>query len=71
MATRLDEEYGLEELEGAGRRLLALDRARFLKVLALCWTYLAIYEQPPGAPLDVLEVCSLIGRIGVESRELS
>lgn len=67
----LDEEYGLAELDVAARRLLALDRTRFLKVLALCWAYLSIYEHPPGSPADVLEVCSIIGRICQESGMLS
>lgn len=73
MATRLDLDaaYGIEELDAAARRLLALDRQRFLKVLALCWAYLSIYEQPPGAPLEVLELCSLIGQFGMGSSGLS
>lgn len=57
-------EYGVESLVEAANRLLALDPERFLKVLALCWVYVALYEHPPGAPGDVLELCALFGRIG-------
>lgn len=57
-------EYGVATLAEAAERLLALDPDRFLKVLALCWVYLAIYEHPPGSPAEVLELCALFGRVG-------
>lgn len=37
---------GLDALLAAGRRLLELDPDRFAKLLALCRTYVAIYERP-------------------------
>ena len=37
---------GLDALLAAGRRLLELDPDRFQKLLALCRTYVAIYERP-------------------------
>lgn len=56
----MDVEYGVEALQEAANRLYELDHARFLKVLALCWAYLALFEHPPGSPADVLEWCSAI-----------
>jgi hypothetical protein len=40
---------GLDALLAAGRRLLELDPDRFKKLLALCRTYVAIYERPGEA----------------------
>lgn len=40
---------GLDALLAAGRRLLELDPERFKKLLALCRTYVAIYERPDEA----------------------
>ena len=37
---------GLDALLAAGRRLRDLDPERFERVLALCRTYVAIYERP-------------------------
>ncbi len=37
---------GLDALLAAGRRLLELDPKRFQRLLALCRTYVAIYERP-------------------------
>lgn len=37
---------GLEAWESAGEKLRALDPVRFLKVLSLARTYVAIYERP-------------------------
>lgn len=39
-------EDGLAALTEAGRRLLALDRERFQRVLALCRAYVSVYEDP-------------------------
>lgn len=62
MAIRVDVEYGPDALAEAGRKLFALDQARFLKVLSLCLVYVSIYETPPANPLEVLELCSLLTR---------
>lgn len=62
MSQEVVPESGLDVFVSAGRRLLELDPARFQKVLALAWVYIAIYERPPGSPLDVLELCAVISR---------
>jgi hypothetical protein len=62
MTTRVIVEYGPDALAEAGRRLLALDPERFLKVLSLCLVYVSIYEKPPVNPLEILELCSLVTR---------
>lgn len=37
---------GLDALLAAARRLLELDPTRFRRVLAICRTYVAIYDRP-------------------------
>ncbi len=60
MAPRLDVEYGLDALVKAARKLIHLDPGRFLRVLLLCQTYLAIYEEGPLSPDELLSRCEMI-----------
>ena len=62
MVPRVDVEYGPDALAEVGRKLLALDPQRFLKVLTLATAYISIYERPPQSAIEVLELCSLIAR---------
>lgn len=60
MGTRLDVEDALCALGEAGRRLLAVDPERFLRVLSLARAYLSVYELPREPPIEVLARCAMI-----------
>jgi hypothetical protein len=56
----VDVECGLEALLSAAARLLELDPGRFMRVLALCRAYLAVYEQPDEGLPELLASCEMI-----------
>lgn len=53
-------EYGLHALVKAARRLIIVDSDRFMRVLALCVAYLAIYEDGPPTTDELLAQCEMI-----------